>query len=363
MSDEQTAQPDASPESTAIRFADGDAVMFADAAGNTGLVEVFAAGQYPQGSLDEQAVAEMAEGYDPARYEAPVSIDHRNEGPAFGWVKVAKAVAGRLYTGFRGLVPEFREAARYFYPRRSIEAYPPDHPSNPTPGKWALKAVSFLGVQAPAVKGLAPLPASFAAEPKQHLTFAVQERRPMAESKTDQTDVQKFAEELKARDEQIAKLSEQLKASEVAALKLAEQVAAEKRTRLLAEERAFCEKLAAEGKLAPVAGWPETLVALRELSAETVVTFAEVDKTEVTKSLYDFVKAHLGGLKKAVEFDEVASDDDGAAGKPEALPVPRGAIVEGADVAAKARAFQEEQAKAGKAIGFAEALLAVSGKK
>lgn len=362
MADDTTRQPDASQTPVAIRFADGDAVMFADGQGDTTLVEVFIAGQYPQGRLDEQAVAEMAEGYDPARYEAPVSLDHKVDGPAFGWVKAAKAVAGRLFTGFRGLVPEFRDAARAFYPRRSIEAYPPDHPSNPTPGKWALKAVSFLGVQAPAVKGLAPLPASFA-EAQQHLTFTVQERRPMADQKTDQADVQKFTEELKARDEQIAKLSEQLKASDAAAVKLAEGLKAETRARLLADERAFCDKLAAEGKLAPVAGWPETLVALRELPADqATVTFAEADKAEAKTSLYDFVKAHLAGLKKVVEFGEVAGDDDGEPGKPEALPVPRGATVEGADVAAKARAFQAEQAKAGKAVTFADALIAVSTK-
>jgi len=162
-------------------------------------------------------------------------------------------------------------------------------------------------------------------------------------------------EELKARDEQIKKLEERAKASDTAAAKLAERLATETRTRIFAEERAFVEALVKEGKLAPAAGIPELLVALRELPESQTVTFAEADQAEVAKRPYDLLRAHLAGLKKVVELAEVAGGDDGKP-KPSPLPVPKGAVVEDADLAAKARAFVEEEKKAGRTLAFADAL-------
>ena len=40
------------------------------------------------------------------------------------------------------------------FKKRSASFYPPEHPNNPTPGKWHLRHVAFLGAQPPAVKGL-----------------------------------------------------------------------------------------------------------------------------------------------------------------------------------------------------------------
>ena len=44
-------------------------------------------------------------------------------------------------------------AARRF-PKRSASFYPPQAPNNPTPGKWYLRHVAFLGAQPPAIAGL-----------------------------------------------------------------------------------------------------------------------------------------------------------------------------------------------------------------
>ncbi len=338
-------------DEAAIPFADGEGAMFADEAGDTGWVEVFRAGAYPQATVKAEEVSQVASGYSPARYEAPVSLDHKDDGPAFGWVQAAKAVADRLFVRFRGLVPAFREAAQRFYPRRSVELYPPDHNGNPTPGQWALKAVSFLGVKAPQVKGLEPLPASFAGAGGTNLDF--QEWKPMSDDKKPvQADETKF-NELQAK---VARLDEEKKASDAAAVKLAEELAAERRTRVLAEEKAFCDGLTKEGKLAPVAGIAELLVALRELPTEQTVTFAEADGKEAKKRPYEVLRAHLAGLKKVVELDEVAGDetDEPAPGRI------RGKDVIDAELNEKALAYQAEREKAGEHIRFADALKAVA---
>ena len=40
------------------------------------------------------------------------------------------------------------------FKKRSASFYPPQAPNNPTPGKWYLRHVAFLGAQPPAVAGL-----------------------------------------------------------------------------------------------------------------------------------------------------------------------------------------------------------------
>ena len=127
-----------------------------------GGIEIFRAGRH----IDDAGVAHhfsdadvdgMAASYNPALREAPLTVGHPADNlPAYGWVKsVARNAAGVLAITPHNVEPQFAEmvAARRF-PKRSASFYPPQAPNNPTPGKWYLRHVAFLGAQPPAIAGL-----------------------------------------------------------------------------------------------------------------------------------------------------------------------------------------------------------------
>lgn len=116
-------------------------------------VEVFRVGDYgPRGSFDEAALDRIAAAYDPARHDAPVTLDHAQSGPAYGWVASLRRRGGVLLATLRDVPETLREAIRGgAYRKRSIELYR----ALPPEGAPYLEAVSFLGAAAPAVKGLA----------------------------------------------------------------------------------------------------------------------------------------------------------------------------------------------------------------
>lgn len=101
-------------------------------------------------------LAEVVSSYDAAE-PAPLVIGHpKSDDPAQGWVEsLAVDGDGFLTAVPQQVAPAFAEmvtAGRYR--RISPSLYPPKDPNNPSPGKWRLKHVGFLGAQAPAVKGL-----------------------------------------------------------------------------------------------------------------------------------------------------------------------------------------------------------------
>ena len=127
-----------------------------------GGIEIFRAGRH----IDDAGVAHhfsdadvdgMAASYNPALREAPLTVGHPKDNlPAYGWVKaLARNADGVLAITPHNVEPQFAEmvAARRF-PKRSASFYPPQSPNNPTPGKWYLRHVAFLGAQAPAIAGL-----------------------------------------------------------------------------------------------------------------------------------------------------------------------------------------------------------------
>ena len=136
--------------------------------------------------------------------------------------------------------------------------------------------------------------------------------------------------------------------------------AAERQARQLAEERDFTERLLREGKLAPAmaAGLPEALVFLRGLPSEgdnaAVLTFEEADgdeKKEIKLSPYDWLRRFLEAHPKVIELDEVAGE---APAGPEAPAITRGGDDE---LHRKAVALQEQAAKSGQTLSYAEALI------
>jgi len=109
--------------------------------------------------ITRQDLEDMAADYDPQLQEAPVTIEHSKAGPAHGWIAALRVVGDRLQARFKDLSESLRQWLRSgAYRSRSIEMYKPFEPT----GKAYLGAVSFLGAAPPAVKGLSPVPSTFA---------------------------------------------------------------------------------------------------------------------------------------------------------------------------------------------------------
>lgn len=112
--------------------------------------EVFKAGTYPQGKFSKKEIEQIAKNYDPKFCEAPITLDHQQSGPAYGWVDTVKAENDKLKVSFKDIPEEFEKAVNSGkYKKVSVELY------RNLEGKGAyLKAVSFLGAATPQVKGL-----------------------------------------------------------------------------------------------------------------------------------------------------------------------------------------------------------------
>ncbi len=118
-----------------------------------------AAGAPARIEVTEDDLLRMAEDYDPALQEVPVTVEHRHSGPAMGWVAALRVTGGVLQARFGRISARLREWLRDgSYRSRSIEMYKPFEPT----GRAYLAAVSFLGAQPPAVKGLSPQPSLLA---------------------------------------------------------------------------------------------------------------------------------------------------------------------------------------------------------
>jgi len=127
-------------------------------------IEIFRAGRHTpmQGEpleFREADLAASADAYDPALHEAPLVVGHpTTDAPAYGWVRALSAQGGSLLAQPDQLDAAFAEqveAGRY--KKVSASFYRPDAPNNPKPGVYYLRHVGFLGAMPPAVKGLAPV--------------------------------------------------------------------------------------------------------------------------------------------------------------------------------------------------------------
>ncbi|MBS0354244.1 MAG: hypothetical protein JSR83_10140 [Proteobacteria bacterium] len=128
-------------------------------------IDIFRAGEHIDDSgvshrFSQADVAGMAAFYNPALREAPLVIGHpETDGPAHGWVAGLRATPdGMLQMKPSQVEARFAEQLRAGrFKKRSAAFYPPNHPGNPSPGKWYLRHVGFLGAQPPAVAGLRDL--------------------------------------------------------------------------------------------------------------------------------------------------------------------------------------------------------------
>lgn len=126
------------------------------------MIEIFRAGQHVADTgntlhFSAQDIHDIADTYSPKVREAPLVIGHpTTDMPAQGWVKGLSATDdGRLLMASRQVAPDFAQMVKEGrYKKRSASFYPPNHPSNPAPGKWYLRHVGWLGAHQPAIAGL-----------------------------------------------------------------------------------------------------------------------------------------------------------------------------------------------------------------
>jgi len=104
----------------------------------------------------ETDIADIVASYDPALHEAPIVIGHpKQDGPAYGWVGSLSNKGGTVYANPKQLDATFSEmveAGRF--KKVSAALYSPSQAGNPTPGRYHLRHVGFLGAEPPAIKGL-----------------------------------------------------------------------------------------------------------------------------------------------------------------------------------------------------------------
>nr|VFK58205.1 MAG: hypothetical protein BECKUNK1418G_GA0071005_100246 [Candidatus Kentron sp. UNK]VFK68312.1 MAG: hypothetical protein BECKUNK1418H_GA0071006_100146 [Candidatus Kentron sp. UNK] len=108
-------------------------------------------------SFTREDVRGIQEIYDPNLLAAPLVIGHpASDDPAHGWVDALHMEGDSLYATPRSVSDALREGVRqerYLY--ISISLFFPNQAGNPTPGRYYLRHVGFLGARSPAVTGMA----------------------------------------------------------------------------------------------------------------------------------------------------------------------------------------------------------------
>ncbi|MBZ9610800.1 hypothetical protein [Rheinheimera maricola] len=124
------------------------------------LLEIFKSGKRTDSQGREwdgdSIINEVIREYDPAVFAAPLVIGHPGmDAPAYGLVKSLSLDKTILQAEPMDVEPQFAEMVNNKrFPKISSSFFTPDNPANPTPGKWYLRHVGFLGAAAPAVPGL-----------------------------------------------------------------------------------------------------------------------------------------------------------------------------------------------------------------
>ena len=327
-------------------------------------IEIFGPGRHIDDAgeahhFSEADVAGMAAGYNPALREAPLTIGHPKDNlPAYGWVKsVAVNADGRLAMDTRAVEPQFAEmVASQRFPKRSSSFYPPHSPNNPTPGKWYLRHVAFLGAQPPAIAGLRDIQFSAGdadgavnfSEPITTDPATSQESDDMSKELQAQLDEAntKLAAEKTAREKAEADAATHKKAAEQAqetATSFAEQARKDRKATFVS----FAEAQVKAGRLLPKD--KDMAVATLDVLADAKpVQFAEGDATRQV-SPAQWLQDLIATAKPVVSFGEFAG---GGAAQQHAGSA-KGKSDAEIDQAAQAYARQNK-------VNYAEALTAVT---
>jgi hypothetical protein len=325
-------------------------------------IEIFRSGRHIDDagnvhSFSDADVDGMVVSYDPAKREAPLTVGHPKDNlPAYGWVKeLVKTASGALAMTSHQVEPQFAEmvtAGRF--KKRSASFYPPSSPNNPTPGKWYLRHVAFLGAQPPAIAGLKDIQFS---EDDAGGAVSFSETVTAEPSSQEQDDMSKELEE------KLAKAQKDLEAANAAtaAANATAAAATKKASDAEAQAASFAEKARADRK-AGFVSFAEAQVkagtllpkdkdmavaTLEALADSAPVEFADGYNTSKVRP-YQWLQDLISNGKPAVSFGEFAG------GK---LPAGAGAAKGKSDAeidqAAKAYASAHK-------VNYAEALNAVT---
>lgn len=266
-------------------------------------------------TFSESDLRATAQAYNAALHEAPLTVGHpQHDLPAYGWVQSLAyhegddEAAPGLYAVPAQVNPAFADmVAAGAFKKISAAFYPPDSPSNPSPGSYYLRHVGFLGAQPPAVKGL---------------------RNP-AFSDAEGADVLAFSEELSFPTETTQEST--VTETEAAALRAENDALKAAAAKAAADQRhaanlAFCESLVGEGRLLSAAV-PVLVATLDHLAAaEQPIEFGEGD---AKAPLLDQLMAQLKAAPKLVNLGETATAQRAASGG--ATSVDTAEFGEGAD--------------------------------
>ena len=275
--------------------------------------EVFKAGNYPQGKFTKEEVQELANNYDPSFCEAPITLDHEQKGPAYGWVDKLKEEDGLLKASFKNLSPELKDfVSKGKYKKISVEIYRELEGKKPY-----LKAVSFLGASIPQVKGMQAV--EFKEGESDAFEFEVQADDDNVETYSEaeveelkntisdlQTKIDQFKEDAK-KQETIKSLKSQVKDLTVELAKFKDEAAGKEELAKELKEikdnlrnkdfNEFIDKQIEAGILTP-ANKDAVFSILQDLD--------NVKKFDESSNSIDIFKSFISALPKQVEFDEIA---------------------------------------------------------
>lgn len=283
------------------------------AAVTPGRIEIFRAGTHRamegEVTVTREQLAACVAAYDPAKHEAPLVVGHpRMDAPAYGWVEKLSLDGDSLFAVAKDVEPQFAEMVKAGRFRKISAAFWTENSAdNPTPGKWALKHVGFLGAAAPVVKGMKP--AKFAGGDDGAIDFA------------DPSMVAMQAE----FDRQMRR----------------------------ADADAFVEKLIGEGRVLPV--FKDGLMNFMEsVDDASVMSFAEGGET-VTNGRREWFKSFLSRLPPVITFGAFPLPT--MAEQPASVRLPDGysAATDNDDHAGRAEAYARKHG-----VSFSEAVVRTS---
>lgn len=290
--------------------------------------EVFRAGSYPQGVFTKEQISDLAKNYDPEFCESPITLDHEQKGPAYGWVSGLKCENGKLKASFRDVSDELKDYVKAGkYKKVSVEIYRNLEGKSPY-----LKAITFLGASIPQVKGMEAvefkegesdvfifeqeLDSDVIDDPQTYPADDIKPNPDIAQMQSQIDDlscqVMSFVDKNGSNElvsklqNQISKMSEQLAGMQDDSM--ARQKAEQELSRLRLQMRRndfeqFLNEQIAYGSLTP---------AQKELSLKTLLAldsvphFSESD-TDPVAAFQELIKS----LPKQVELGEIATKEDG----------------------------------------------------
>jgi len=260
-------------------------------------------------------LAAAAAAYDPALHQAPLVVGHpTHDAPAYGWITgLDYQCADGLLRGRPDQVdPAFaaaHQAGRLKY--HSASFYRPDAPTNPKPGVYYLRHLGFLGAMPPSLKGLQPAQfAESAAADTLTIAFGETERPALAFAPTP---IDAPREDLTPMGDTTAEFAERQAAldQQAAALTAREQTIAAREAAASAQAAAlhlsgcvaFCEGLAAQGRILPVDQTPLARL-LAEAPADDTAAHADFAEADRPQPPAAWLRDWLARLPVQVDYAE-----------------------------------------------------------